>query len=96
MLVRPFLAAWLITLVAVLQFALLAEPEPRLGDANYYWGVVPAVYLLFLVSAVELLARPAGSRANRSWRAGCWLLLALHAASGIILLARPFQLVVFD
>ena len=59
------LAAWLVTWSASVQFALLAEPEPRLGDANYYWGVVPAVNLLFLVSAAELLARPAGSRANR-------------------------------
>ena len=93
---EPLAAAWLVALVAVAEFALLAEPEPRLGDANYYWGVVPASYLLFLVSAAELLApRPlAGKR--RLGRLGCWALLALHVASGVVLYAVPFQLAVAD
>jgi hypothetical protein len=92
----PLLAAWLVTLVAVGQFALLAEPEPRLGDGNYYWGVVPAVNLLFLVSAAELLAQAATGRGGRWRRTACWLLLALHAVSGLVLVVRPFQLAVVD
>ena len=93
---RALLLAWLVTLVAVAQFTLLAEPEPKLGDANYYWGVVPAVYLLFLVCACELLASRAASPARRAGRLGCWVLLALHVASGIFLYAHPFQLAVVD
>ncbi len=93
---RPLAAAWILTAVAVAQFALLAEPEPRLGDANYYWGVVPAVYLLFLVSACELLAPRPLSGMRRAARAACWALLAAHAASGVFLYAHPFQLAVVD
>ncbi|HXY38645.1 MAG TPA: hypothetical protein VEQ10_03200 [Vicinamibacteria bacterium] len=93
---QPLAAAWLLTLVALAEFALLAEPEPRTGDANYYWGLVPATYLLFLLSAAELLApRPLPGR-RRLARLGCWLLLLLHAASGIVLYAVPFQLAVAD
>lgn len=96
-------AAWLLALVAVAQFALLAEPGPRLDDGNYYWGVVPAVYLLFLVSACELLVRggePAtadgGWRASRRARLACWAILALHAASGVWLYLQPFQIAIED
>jgi hypothetical protein len=92
----PLVAAWLTTALAVAQFALLAEPEPRLGDANYYWAVVPALYLLFLVSACELLAPRRLSAARRAGRAGCWALLAAHAASGVFLYLHPFQLAVVD
>ena len=88
--------AWLLALVALGEFALLAEPEPRTGDANYYWGLVPATYVLFLLSAAELLApRPLPGR-RRLCRLGCWVLLALHAASGIVLYLVPFQLAVAD
>jgi hypothetical protein len=99
---RALAAAWLLALVAVAQFALLAEPGPRLDDGNYYWGVVPAVYLLFLVSACELLAREeepapeAGRRASRRARLACWAILALHAASGVWLYLRPFQIAIED
>jgi hypothetical protein len=92
----PLLAAWLTAALALAQFALLAEPEPRLGDANYYWAVVPAVYLLFLVSACELLAPRRLSLARRAARAGCWALFAAHVASGVFLYAHPFQLAVID
>lgn len=93
---HALLSAWLVTALAVAQFALLAEPEPKLGDANYYWGVVPAVYLLFLVSACELLADRAVSSGRRRARRACWALLALHAASGVFLYLHPFQLAVVD
>lgn len=99
---RALAAAWLLALVAVAQFALLAEPGPRLDDGNYYWGVVPAVYLLFLVSACELLARgqdPApepGWRGSRRARLACWAILALHAASGVWLYLQPFQIAIED
>ncbi|HVO11585.1 MAG TPA: hypothetical protein VMX54_12655 [Vicinamibacteria bacterium] len=89
-------AAWLVALVALGEFALLAEPEPRTGDANYYWGLVPAIYLLFLLSAAELLARRPIAGWRRLGRVGCWLLLGLHVASGIVLYLVPFQLAVAD
>lgn len=99
---RALGTAWLLTLVAVAQFALLAEPEPRLSDGNYYWGVVPAVYLLFLVSACELLARtrerlePGERPSPRAALLGCWAVLALHVASGVLLYLLPFQIAVED
>ncbi len=93
---RALVAAWLVTAVAVAEFALLAEPEPRLGDANYYWGVVPAVYLLFLVSACELLAERAPRGRTTAMRAVCGALLTLHVASGVFLYLYPFQLAVAD
>ncbi len=92
----PLAAAWLSAAVAIAQFALLAEPEPKLGDGNYYWGVVPTLYLLFLVSACELLAPRPLSRGRRVVRAGCWALLAAHAASGVVLYAHPFPLAVVN
>jgi hypothetical protein len=91
---RALAAAWLLTLLAVAQFALLAEPEPKLSHGNYYWAVVPALYLLFLVCACELLAERALSARGRLARLGCWALLALHAASGVWFYARPFQIAV--
>jgi hypothetical protein len=101
---RALAAAWLLALVAVAQFALLAEPGPRLDDGNYYWGVVPAVYLLFLVSACELLARggePAAAGggwrgSGRVARIACWAILALHVASGVWLYLQPFQIAIED
>ncbi len=90
----PLAAAWLSAAVAIAQFALLAEPEPKLGDGNYYWGVVPTVYLLFLVSACELLTPRPLSPARRVARAFCWALFAAHAASGIVLYLHPFPLAV--
>lgn len=47
--------AWLLTTIAVLEMALLAEPGPRFVDFNY-WGVAPAQHLLFLTASCELLA----------------------------------------
>jgi hypothetical protein len=88
------LAAWLLTLVALAQFALLAEPEPRTGDANYYWGVVPGVFLLFLVSIAELVAPGGPGRPARGLRRACWAILLLHVASGVFLYCYPFQLAV--
>lgn len=93
---RTLAVAWFALGVAVLQFALFAEPGERLWDGNYYWGVVPTSFLVFLVSVAELLAPRSLPRPRRAARALCWLLLALHVAGGVILYAWPFQLAVVD
>ncbi len=93
---EALVAAWLLSAVAIAEFALLAQPEPALGDANYYWGVVPAVFILFLVSASELLAGRVRKDRPTALVALCWALLVLHVASGVFLYAYPFQLAVAD
>jgi hypothetical protein len=86
---HALVVAWLIAGVAIAQFALLAEPGEWWRHGNYYWGTVPALYILFLVSLCELCSpsRPVlgGRRAGR-W--ACWILLGLHVASGILFYVR--------
>ncbi len=92
----PLAAAWLVALFAIAEFALLAEPGQRLWDANYYWGVVPALFILFVVSAAELLAAHSGGRLAAAGRRAAWVLLAAHAASGVVVWARPYQIAVVN
>jgi len=89
---RALAAAWLVTAAAIAEFALLAEPGPRLWDANYYWGVVPATFILFVVCAAELLAPRDAAAPRAALRRTAWALLVAHAASGVFLWAYPFQL----
>ena len=85
---EALVAAWLLTAIATAQFALLAEAGGRWRHGNYYWGTVPAVYILFLVSLCELSSpRPlAGGRKSGFW--ACWILLGLHVASGVLFYVR--------
>ena len=77
------LLAWGVFLVATAQYALLAETGERFADANWIWASNIAMYLLFLVSTVVLLAQP---RSKRFYFLGS--LLALHVAAGIYYYAR--------
>jgi hypothetical protein len=83
-----FAAAWLLTAIAVAQFALLAEGGNRWRHGNYYWGTVPALYILFLVSLCELVGFRADSSGRRTAQRACWLLLGVHVASGVLLYVR--------
>jgi len=77
------LFAWGVFLVATAQYALLAETGERFADANWIWASNIAMYLVFLVSTVVLLAQP---RSKRFYFLGA--LLALHVAAGIYYYAR--------
>jgi len=84
--------SWLLAGVAVLEMALLSERGARFSAFNFYWGVVPAVHLLFLTAALELLAARGltGGRRGCAWC--CWVLLLLHEASGAFGYCHPFQM----
>jgi len=89
---RAVLTVWLVTVVALLEFAILGERGPLRTHANFLWGTVPATHLLFVVSICELLARvPATTTAERVHRSVCWTLLSLHVASGIIFYWRSLE-----
>lgn len=93
--------AWLITGTGILQAAFLAETGPRFPDANFMWGYIISLYLLFLFSLAEyarmldeICAR--GPMALTVWRqqrplAVATVLLLLHFFSGIIYLFRIFS-----
>jgi hypothetical protein len=74
--------AWMVLGLAVTEYALLAEKFlPTSG--NFYWALVPASYILFLVSCRLVGGQP------RSWRSVlCFAVLGLQAASGVIYLVR--------
>jgi hypothetical protein len=76
--VKSVLFAWVVFAVALLQFILLAEAGPRFGDGNFGWGVLMALYLLFLVSANLLLRQPISIRSVSAFG-----FLGLHVGSGL-------------
>lgn len=80
---EPLALAWSVLLVAVLQMAWLAEPGPRFTHGNFFWASYTANYLLFVESAVVLIAAP---RSGRSWAA--WSLLGAHALAGLVYVGR--------
>ena len=77
------LLAWGVLVVAIAQYALLAETGERFADANWIWASNIAMYLVFLVSTVVLLAQP---RSKRFYFLSA--LLALHIAAGVYYYAR--------
>ncbi len=84
----PWLSlAWLNWVVAVLQAAIFAEAGRRMPHANFFWGYMVALTLLFLFSTVELLhwARTRPPRWRERLSIGLVsLLFCLHLASGAI------------
>jgi hypothetical protein len=77
------LLAWAVLLVAIAQYALLAETGQRFIDANWIWASNFAMYLVFLVSTAVLLAQ---RRSTRFYFLA--VLFGLHLASGIYYYAR--------
>jgi hypothetical protein len=77
------LLAWGVLVVAIAQYALLAETGERFADANWIWASNIAMYLVFLVSTVVLLAQP---RSKRFYFLSA--LLTCHIAAGVYYYAR--------
>lgn len=73
--------SWATFGVALLQFVLLAESGDRLTHGNFGWGALLANHLLFVMTARFLLRQP-GSRRKQV----CYIVLGLHALTGIQLL----------
>jgi hypothetical protein len=81
---RYLIMSWLVFLVALGMFALLAEyPDHEAG--NYLWGSIAANYILFLFSAKLLLNQ------SLDWKAMvAYGLFGLHFLSGCFFLASFF------
>jgi hypothetical protein len=74
--------AWMILGMAIAEYALLAETYQPLSG-NFFWALVPACYILFVMSC-----RLIGGQ-SRGWRSVlCFIVLGLHAVSGVIYVAR--------
>jgi hypothetical protein len=84
---RRLLFSWCVLGVAIAQFALLAEtPDARYFSGNFGWGQVPASYLVF-VESCRVIGRQTRTRRGML----CALVLALHAGSGLLYLARSLR-----
>jgi hypothetical protein len=77
------LLAWGVLVVAIAQYAFLAEPGISFTAANWIWASNFAMYLVFLVSVVVLLTRP---RSKRFYF--LMTLLALHLVFGVYYYAK--------
>jgi hypothetical protein len=90
--------AWAVMLSALLWTACFAEVVTSDGavdvDFNFSWGAHLSLYVLFLVTAIDMLDNPLATaalarHATGGWRAALpWWLLGAHAASGIFWVAR--------
>jgi len=90
---RLFHWAWLLTIIAMVQFLFLAEQGERMYHANFYWGIVPCLYLLFLASLVDFaMISPARLSNSGKIKYGlCFLILILHFLSGILFYIHSLQ-----
>jgi hypothetical protein len=77
------LLAWGVLVVAIAQYALLAETGERFTHANWIWASNFAMYVVFLVSTVVLLTQPRTMRFYFSMT-----LLAFHVIIGVCYYAK--------
>ena len=81
--------AWILVFIALGQFIFLAQEGPRMGAGNFYWAIVPSLYILFLVLFVELIAlTPAGIKHYPIKCGLCYVILTLHFLSGVLYFIR--------
>ncbi len=90
--------AWAVMLSALAWTACFAEVHNLDGtvdrDFNFSWGSHLALFVLFLVTAIDMVDNPAAMSATSVRAAGRrlaalpWCLLGAHAASGLIWIAR--------
>lgn len=76
--------AWVLVVVAVAIFGLLAETGRGEGTANLRWGAIAAMYVLF-VQCLALLLRATATEGWSIRTVPCWLVFALHVASGVFI-----------
>ncbi|MBU5673840.1 hypothetical protein [Paenibacillus brevis] len=80
---RYLLFSWIGTIIAYLQFAVLAEEGIRYTHANFVWGVHMMVALLFLFSVIELIKWKI-EVGNGNWKQTLvQTILAFHFCSGL-------------
>jgi len=86
------LLSWLLVCISLALFFLLAEEGSKTLHGNFFWSTIPAVYLLFLVTIVELylLEKPTPSSSFYIQRGFCIFLLLLHFFSGILYYFRIY------
>jgi hypothetical protein len=87
--IRSFswLLAWIMTVVGILQFGLLAIDGPAYGSGDWSWGYLFALQILFLVSIIEFFRwGDSVSRdrlATRICATAVCVVFSLHLVSGI-------------
>ena len=83
--------AWMMVFIALGQYILLGvlELQKRNISGNFYWGIVPSLYILFLVLVVELIILTDLSIKKYPIKCGvCYVILTLHFLSGILYFIR--------
>jgi len=79
------LLAWLLVLVSMTSFFLFAEEGDKTFHGNFFWGTIPAVYILFLATMIELfcIERQPHNGKHQLKVGFCYVLLYMHFISGI-------------
>jgi len=85
-----FFFSWLLVGVSLLEFFLFAETGSKTVHGNFFWGTIPSLYILFLVSIVELWMIKREYYPNHEDKQFkiCKILLLLHILSGILFFFR--------
>jgi hypothetical protein len=86
--------AWICLIVATLQGTLLMEGGRSLPDANFFWGYMLSLQLVFIYTAVEAMKWFKEGGLTRWAKVGfsvVAMMLVLHLASGILYLVRYYQ-----
>ena len=84
---RDVLFSFSLLLVSVLIFAYLYEIGPRMYHGNFFWQIVPSVYIFFMVSIIQLIIKAEELKNRRFYlRLTVYFLsfiYILHICSGI-------------
>ncbi len=77
------LISWVVLIIAILQFSLLAESGDRFGHGNWGWARIPASYILFLFCIRSLFKE----KRNKKFYLVIFVLF-LHFLSGLLYLLK--------
>jgi len=83
-----FKFSWLMLIVSLSQFLLLSESGTRKFHGNFFWGVFCCLYIVFIVSIIELILLYPGFKYYRTRYIVCAFILSLHFLSGIVFYIR--------
>jgi hypothetical protein len=80
---RGLQVIWIVTAIAFLERALLAESGPQMMHGNWAWGYFIALKLLFVFALAAFLGRAGGPGRVRPRVILAWTVLAFHLAAGL-------------
>jgi hypothetical protein len=82
---RELHLAWLVFGFTLLSFIVFSETGRSALTANFRWGGIVALYIVFLMS-LALLLEPGGTDAHRGRDIAAWIGFGLHVAAGVVVL----------